>query len=138
MLVVFERYSCGQGNATQDQRICFRYIDSIFPLLLKIEISSTVIVHPVCVGPGRMPSAKKGFSHDTDLILAWQLLLMKVQRQYSNWKKGLTGIAYLEKCMSPTPRCSKMTINQPKRPHTFLRRPLRLNQHVHVYGYIRS
>ena len=29
-----------RGNREADQRLCFRYTDSIFPLLLKSEISS--------------------------------------------------------------------------------------------------
>ena len=49
-----------RGNREADQRLCFRYSDSIIPLLLKSEISSFYssflsLYRPVCVGPGRKP-----------------------------------------------------------------------------------
>ena len=33
-----------RGNREADQRLCFRYLDSTVPLLLKSEISSSVLV----------------------------------------------------------------------------------------------
>ena len=51
---------CGKRR-TADQRLCFRYTDSVIPLLPKSEISSLKSSHllllysPVCVGPGRKP-----------------------------------------------------------------------------------
>ena len=48
-----------RGNREADQRFCFRYIDSIIPLLSIYEISRfcpfCVVVQGVFVGPGRKP-----------------------------------------------------------------------------------
>ena len=48
-----------RGDREADQRLCFRYTDSAIPLLPKSEISSvqpsSVVVQPVCVGPGQKP-----------------------------------------------------------------------------------
>ena len=43
-----------------DQRLCFRYMDSTIPLLLKPEIQASSLIlllyeQGVCVGPGRNP-----------------------------------------------------------------------------------
>ena len=40
-----------RGNREADQRLCFHYLDSTFPLLLKSEISSFYLYSSVCVGP---------------------------------------------------------------------------------------
>ena len=46
-------------NRAADQRLCFCYIDIVFPLLPKSEISASSdllwLYSPVCVGPGRIP-----------------------------------------------------------------------------------
>ena len=58
---IFENKDADQlrGNCTADQRLCFCYMDSTIPLFPKSEISSlllsSVVVSPVCVGPGRKP-----------------------------------------------------------------------------------
>ena len=48
-----------RGNREADQRLCFRYTDSIIPLLSKFEISSLysyyVVVQPGLCRPGRKP-----------------------------------------------------------------------------------
>ena len=48
-----------RSNREADQRLCFRYLDSIIPLLPKSEISSSShllwLYSPVCVRPGRKP-----------------------------------------------------------------------------------
>ena len=50
------RWSC---NRAADQRLCFCYIDTVFPLLPKSEISASSdllwLYSPVCVGPGWIP-----------------------------------------------------------------------------------
>ena len=48
------------GNCEADQRLCFRYIDtiqSLYFLNLKFQASSHLLwlYSPVCVGPGRKP-----------------------------------------------------------------------------------
>ena len=44
-------------NRAADQRLCFCYLDTVFPLLPKSEISASSdflwLYSPVCVGPGR-------------------------------------------------------------------------------------
>ena len=54
-----------QRRRSADQRLCFRYIDSKFPLLpkLKVQASSHLLKQysPVCGGPGRKPR-RTGFS----------------------------------------------------------------------------
>ena len=67
-----------RGNREADQRLCFRYTDSIFPLLLISEIfflypkfqASSLLLRlysPVCVGPGRKSRrpvfSRRGSSH---------------------------------------------------------------------------
>ena len=46
-------------NRAADQRLCFCYIDTVFPLLPKSEISASSdllwLYSPVCVGPGWIP-----------------------------------------------------------------------------------
>ena len=46
-------------NRAADQRLCFCYIDTVFPLLPKSEISASIdllwLYSPVCVGPGWIP-----------------------------------------------------------------------------------
>ena len=46
-------------NRAADQRLCFCYIDTVFPLLPKSEISASsdllLLYSPVCVGPGWIP-----------------------------------------------------------------------------------
>ena len=46
-------------NRAADQRLCFCYIDTVFPLLPKSEISASSdllwLYRPVCVGPGWIP-----------------------------------------------------------------------------------
>ena len=46
-------------NRAADQGICFGYIDTVFPLLPKLEISASSdflwLYSPVCVGPGWIP-----------------------------------------------------------------------------------
>ena len=48
-----------RGNREADQRLCFRYTDSIFPLLLISEIQASSMLlrlyRPVCVEPGWKP-----------------------------------------------------------------------------------
>ena len=44
-----------RGNREADQRLCFRYLDSTIPLLLKASSSFLSLYRPVCVGPGRKP-----------------------------------------------------------------------------------
>ena len=59
-------YTCENKGADQlrcnraaDQRLCFCYIDTVFPLLPKSEISVSSdllwLYSPVCVGPGWIP-----------------------------------------------------------------------------------
>ena len=52
------------GNCTTDQRLCFRYMDSVIPLLPKSEISS-LYPSSVAVQPGlcrtRSETPKTGF-----------------------------------------------------------------------------
>ena len=47
------------GDRTADQRLCFRYMDSTIPLLLKLKFQASshllLLYSPVCVGPGRKP-----------------------------------------------------------------------------------
>ena len=47
-----------------DQRLCFRFSNSTFPLLLKFQASSSFLClySPVCVGPVRKPHC--WFSHE--------------------------------------------------------------------------
>ena len=56
-----------RSNREADQRLCFRYLDSRIPHLLKSEISSfssfLCLYRSVCVGPGRKLYC--WFSHET-------------------------------------------------------------------------
>ena len=53
-----------RGNREADQRLCFRYMDSIIRLLSKFPASTHLLwlYSPVCVGPGRKP--RRRFSHN--------------------------------------------------------------------------
>ena len=58
----FETLKCARINDTSraaDQRLCFCYIDTVFPLLPKSEISASSdllwLYNPVCVGPCWIP-----------------------------------------------------------------------------------
>ena len=55
-----------RGNREADQHLCFRYMDSVIPLLSKSKISGPGRIlwlwSPVCVGPGRKPEDR--FSHN--------------------------------------------------------------------------
>ena len=61
-----------RGNREADQRLCFRYLDSIIPLLAylkpKFQASSSFLClyRPVCVGPVRKPHC--WFSHEAAQI----------------------------------------------------------------------
>ena len=58
------------GNREADQRLCFRYIDSIIPLFSKSEIPSlkpsSVVVQPGLCRTGRKPEC--WFSHEAAQI----------------------------------------------------------------------
>ena len=61
-----------RGNREADQRLCFRYIDSIIPLISKSEVSSSSyllwLYSPVCVGDR--------FSHNEAHIIFFMALLI--------------------------------------------------------------
>ena len=61
-----------RGNREADQRLCFRYWDSIIPLLLKSEFQASssflCLYRPVCVGPVRKPHC--WFSHEAAQLYA--------------------------------------------------------------------
>ena len=61
-----------RSNCEADQRLCFRYTDSVIPLLLKSEISS-FFYRPVCVGPVRKPQC--WFSHEAAQILQYYVIV---------------------------------------------------------------
>ena len=64
-----------RGNREADQRLCFRYTESIIPLLPKSNFKSLALFSKVCVGPGRKPR-KPVFSHHGSYITFLFLLLI--------------------------------------------------------------
>ena len=62
-----------RGNREADQRLCFRYLDSMIPLLSKSEISS-LWPSSIAVQPGlcrtRSKTPKTGFSYDAAHIMS--------------------------------------------------------------------
>ena len=61
-----------RSNCEADQRLCFRYSDSTFPLLLKFQASSSLVClySLVCVEPVRKPHC--WFSHEAAHLLLRQ------------------------------------------------------------------
>ena len=66
-------------NRAADQRLCFCYIDTIFPLLPKSEISASSdllwLYSPVCVGPGWIPP-NTGFGRK--FVSSWHVFFCTV------------------------------------------------------------
>ena len=65
-------------NRAADQRLCFCYIDSVFPLLPKSEISASSdllwLYSPVCVGPGWIPP-NTGFGRK--FVTSWHVFFVQ-------------------------------------------------------------
>ena len=63
-------------NRAADQRLCFCYIDTVFPPLPKSWISASSdllwLYSPVCVGPGRIPP-NTGFGRK--FVFSWHVFL---------------------------------------------------------------
>ena len=70
-----------RGNREADQRLCFRYMDSTIPLLLKIRNFKLLalflcLYRPVCVRPVRKPHCL--FSHEVAQFIVIETLDLPV------------------------------------------------------------
>ena len=75
------------SNGEADQHLCFRYIDSTIPLLLKAEISSHLLwlYSSVCVGPDRKPRRPVFSQRGSYVVDTHQMTLASVvQCDYTN------------------------------------------------------